>query len=398
MQPPLAAAPRPPLWSLAVLAAALAALAAFGVLGLGRAGGLASSNFDMRYLHLAGQMWSAGDSPYDGAAFTALAVERFGLEAGAFAYPPQSAPLAMALGALDFRGAQWLMTALNLAALGALAWLALKLAPALAPPSRAHSATRAVTLAILLGNPFASHVVWMGQTSLLAAAAALGAWRCARVNSMAWSGVLLGLATLKPQLASLMVLWFLLERRWLALAIGAATAAACALWPMLSVGFEATWLGWRGALDQYQRDSVAATGFRHVFGLRSTLYGLGVDTTLFAWTAPLAVFALHRVRSRLAPDDPAPLLFAIGALALYAHDYDLAASVVLCAPLAERALGRVPLQLGLLVLAGVLFFPQRIWQRFELGELARTREVALLALAATHVVLALRARSSADRS
>lgn len=397
MQPQSAAAPRPPLWSLAVLAAAVLALAAFGVLGVGRAGGLSASNFDMRYLHLAGQMWSAGQSPYDGAAFTRLAVERFGLEAGAFAYPPQSAPLALALGALDFRAAQWLMTVLNLAALAALTHLALKLAPALAPPSRAQSAARAVALAILIGNPFASHVVWMGQTSLLAAAAALGAWRCLRTGREAWAGVLLGLATIKPQLASLVVLWFLLERRWLALALGAATAASCALWPMLSTGFEATWLGWREALERYQRDSVAATGFRHVFGLRSTLHGLGLDTSLFAWFAPLAVIALHRLRARLAPDDPAPLLFAIGALALYAHDYDLAASVALCAPLSERALGRVPLQLVLLGLAAVLFFPQRIWQRFELGELARTREVALLALAGLHLALAARARAGATR-
>ncbi len=397
MQPVPAASSRPPLWSLAVVAAAGIALAAFGVLGVGRAGGLAASNFDMRYLHLAGEMWSAGQSPYDGAAFTQLASERFGLEAGAFAYPPQSAPLAIALGAMDFRAAQWLMTTLNLAALAALAWLALKLAPAPAPPSRAHSAARAIALAVLLGNPFASHVVWMGQTSLLAAAAALGAWRCLRVDRQVWSGVLLGLATIKPQLASFVVLWFLLERRWLPLAIGAATAMACALWPMLSVGVEATWLGWRAALDEYQRNSVAATGFRHVFGLRSTLYGLGIDTTLFAWLAPLAVLALHRLRARLAPDDPAPLLFAIGALALYAHDYDLAASIVLCAPLAERSLGRTRLQVALLVLAGVLFFPQRIWQRFELGELARTRELALLALTTLHVVLAARERSPGAR-
>lgn len=384
-----------PLWALAVVAAALLALAATGVLGVGRAGGLAASNFDMRYLYVAGEMWSAGESPYDGAAFTRIALERFELDAGAFAYPPQIAPLALLLAALPFQAAQVLMTLLNLAALGALAVVALRLAPRTGEASsRSSRAMSAVALAMLVGNPFASHVVWMGQTSLLAAAAAFGAWRAARGGRDALAGALLGLSTIKPQLVALLVLWFVLERRWRALAIGAATAAACALWPTLRAGFEATWAGWPAAVAQYQRNTVAATGFRHVFGLRSTLHQFGVDTVLFTVLAPISVVALYRGRQRLGGDDPAPLLFTLGALLLYAHDYDLAASVALVAPLAARTAQRLPLQLALLALLGVLFFPQRLWQRFDLGALARTRELALLALSAAHLVLALRARDA----
>lgn len=385
-----------PLWSLAVVGAALVALAAFGVLGVGRAGGMAASNFDMRYLHVAGRMWLGGETPYDGARFTQAALAQFGLEAGAFAYPPQIAPLALALGALPFRAAQVLMTTLNLAALGALAALALRLRPrGAAENSREGAASSAIALALLLGNPFAAHVVWMGQTSLLAAAAALGAWRAVRAGRDTLGGVLLGLATIKPQLVALFVLWFVLERRWRMLAIGAATAAVCASWPMLSTGFEATWLGWSAAVGEYQRNTVAATGFRHVFGLSSALHELGIETALLTLLAPIAAAALHFARRRLDDDDPAPLLFTIGALFLYAHDYDLAASVALVVPLAVRSQHRRALQLGLFALLCVLFFPQRVWQRFELGSLARTRELALLALSLAQLALALGARGRA---
>jgi hypothetical protein len=370
-------------------------LLAFGILGIGRACGLAASNFDMRYYYLAGQMWLHGQTPYDGPAFAKLALERFDLKAGAFAYPPQIAPLALALGALPFRAAQVLMTALNLGSLAALTALALRMTPhaQAAGMSRKTATITIILLAILIGNPFATHVVWMGQTSLFAAAAALGAWYMTRQNRNTLAGVLLGLSTIKPQLVVLLVFWFLLNRRWHILAVGALTAFLCALWPTLITGFEATWLQWFTSLSAYQSNTVAATGFQHVFGLRSALIGMGLEPRNLAplvLLAPLSVGALYLARRRLDEDAPASLLFALSALLLYSHDYDLAACVVIVVPLAARTQDRRILQIAVLSLLGVLFFPQRFWQRFDLATIARTREIALLALSLVHLALAQR--------
>lgn len=376
---------------------ALIALLAFGILGIGRARGIAASNFDMRYLYIAGQMWLNGETPYNGPAFAKLALERFDLIAGAFAYPPQIAPLALALAALPFRAAQVLMTALNLGSLAALTALALRLAPR--PPAasitRQSATITVVLLTILIGNPFASHVIWMGQTSLLAAAAALGAWLMARQNRHTLAGVLLGFSTIKPQLVVLLVLWLLLDRRWHTLAIGALTALLCALWPTLSAGFDETWIQWFAALSAYQCNAVAASGFQHVFGLRSALIGMGLEPRTLApliLLAPLGVGALYLARHRVNENDPAPLLFALSALFLYSHDYDLAACIIIIVPLAALTSHHRILQIAILSLLCVLFFPQRIWQRLDLASLARTREFALLALSLAHLILACRSQ------
>ncbi len=107
----------------------LAALVLFGITGpVGRGGRTHGSNVDMKFLFAAGRLWIAGSNPYDLDAFDHEAA-RIGMSQGnAFAYPPQSAILAIPLAAMPLHLAKSAMTAVNVLAAIALAFVALRLA------------------------------------------------------------------------------------------------------------------------------------------------------------------------------------------------------------------------------------------------------------------------------
>ncbi len=367
-------------------------LLAFGVLGYGRGASFGEGMGDMLYLYAAGEIWSQGASPYELELFSQFGRTNLHVRFLTFAYAPQTAPIALLLSAGSPETAKVLMTLLNLGCVATLAWLAIRmLSEAMGDAPRSElQAAAAVTAAVIIGNPFTAHILWMGQTSLIAAAAAVGAYYATYRDREVVAGVLLGLSTFKPHLSVFFVLWLLLDRRFKVVAIGAASALACAAVPMLTAGVAPTWFGWYHSLTAYTHDSVTGVTFRHTFGVRSllALWDLGVPGLALVGAALVGL--LYRQRDKAGAWVVPGVLFSMSALFIYAHDYDLAAVSVLAAPLAWFTKRQLNLRVGALALAFVLYFPQRIWRHFDLTDVGRSREVALLVLTLLAVSLSMR--------
>lgn len=375
MDAPVARSSRLPGLPLALLflTAALVALVLFGMLGVGRGGSVFAH--DMRYLYGAGAVWLEGASPYELDTFKAAMLALLGVASDSFAYPPNAFPLAAILGSGSPARADLLIGLLNLLAL---AGLALFVRAAL--PAAASRLLVLVTIALLVGNPFTAHVFWMGQTTLIAAALVYGAWLCAHRRMDVLAGVLLGLSAFKPQIAFLVGLWFLLDRRWLLLAAAAGATLAASAWPIATGGLQGSWLAWAATLHEYQSTGFNTVTFRHVFGLRSLLAGLGLPAPSLLPAGIAALIGLYLMRRRYDEIWLVNAILIISFLLLFAHDYDLAPVAIIAAPLLMAARGRPGLLVLLCLLAAVIFFPQRVWQALELGPVARSRELALLAL------------------
>lgn len=345
-----------------VLTAAVGVLLAFGVAGVGRSG---PRQADLDFFWVAGRLWAAGHNPYVPETFTAE-MERIGrrTDGTALSYPPQLAPLAMLLGSLPLPAARWLMVGLGLASLGALAWLAVRLATdAAGSPAARLPATRWLLPALVLGSPFAAHLLWIGQVTPLAVALLVGGWVAVRRGRNVWGGLLLGLATFKPHFALLPLLWLLLERRVKVLAVAAGASAACAT---VGVGL-ANPLGvvglWLRAVPTYQADAANRLGGEYVVGVPSALAALGVPMPPL-WTLPLLgallTVGLWLRRRWLDEDDVLAWLVVVQCLGVWVHSNDLVMLVPVAAALWRRLAGRRELWLPGAAGLAALYFPQRV--------------------------------------
>lgn len=385
------------LMAASLLVLALIALVSFGFLGIGRGG--SSYAFDMSYIHVAGEMWDHLRSPYDAADFKAHMKSIAGFDSEIYAYPPNSSPLAMFLSLGDLDYARLAIGGLNLASILFLVLFvyngALKTA-AINTADRERLATDVlVASAVVIGNPFTAHVVWMGQTTLISSALLMGCWLLADRRRDILAGVLLGLSAFKPQLALLFGFWFLLDRRWSLLLAAAAATLAASAWPMLAGGIEGSWISWLRSLAEYRESGFNTATFRHVFGLRSVLASAGIETPSLMPLAAACVFLLYLARGAYENIWLVTAILIISFLLFMAHDYDLAPAAVITYPLLKAARGRRTLLAAIALLAFIIFFPQRIWERLDLGAVARSRELALLAILAIYLVICRRPAGAA---
>jgi len=369
-----------------LLGLSLLALTFFGFMGIGRGGG--NFAFDMRYLYVAGEMWEGFSSPYNVDAFKESMKSIAGIDSVSYAYPPNSSPLGLLLSAGSPNAAGMLIGALNLASIAFLVYFIH--AASRRVPEGDEAASTAVALvasAVMIGNPFTAHVVWMGQTTLIASAFLFGCWLLADRRMDFVAGLLLGLSAFKPQLVFLVGIWFLLDRRWLLLATAAATTLLLSVWPVVANGIDGSWLAWLHSLRDYQGGAYNTLAFKHVFGLRSTLASFGVIVPSLLPLAIAVVAALYWARRRYEGIWLLNIILIVSNLFLYAHDYDVAPVAIMAYPMLMAARGR-PQYLALIVfLVCVLFFPQRIWEKLDMELMARTREVSLLCLMGLFLVL-----------
>jgi hypothetical protein len=304
------------------LAGSVAILLALGVWGVGHGG---ATHLDTPILYLGGKYWLAGGSPYTQNAVphvTGAIGDTF--ERYRFAYPPQSAALfaLLAVGSVETGNA--IMTLLNLLSLGALSYVAVRLAGSDASELRPWAVP-----ALVIGNLATVFVVWMGQTTLIVTAALAGAWYCARREHRVGAGVLLALATVKPPLSLFVVLWFVLEREWKVLAAMTVAILVMAVPAMYASGPVGAFVEWVHALGAYGGDAHNALGSRMLFNLQSLLWALGIATPNLLGIGVLATIATWWWRDALAEADVIGVLLGITLLFGYGHSYDVAALVAL---------------------------------------------------------------------
>lgn len=373
-----------------VLAPLCALLAATGIAGVGRGGpGYWTSGRDMHFLYAAGLAWLAGDSPYDMDVLTSYAatvpgVDPQHLAKSGFAYLPQVLPLSVLLTALPLRGATVLMTLLNLASIAVIALVCIRLA------ARVTSTPTAVQPAgpplwmfvavVVLGSPFTSHVLWLGQTSLLMTACILAAWYLARQGREVWAGVILALASSKIQLALLPLLWLALERR-ARLVVAAVAALACVIaLPLWASGGPVALAGdWLRALESYRNGPYNSPSFRHTFSLESSLAAAGIPRTSLGLAAVVSFLLVWRRRHESTDLSILGALAAIGVLFIYAHDYDLVCLTPLFTALWMATAGHRRARLVLLASLAVVFLPNRALRGLDLPDALRWRETVVLA-------------------
>lgn len=199
--------------------------------GVDRNGFLLGSDFISFWT--TGRMLAQGGAVYDAAAHIAAQRAFFASAEGytAFFYPPSFLPLCWPLGLAEYFPA----LALWLLASGAAYVLALR------PWWRAARPGAPIWL-LVAAFPAVPIVITHGQTAFLVAGLlGLGAWLVPTRAVLA--GVLLGLATIKPQFGLLLPLALLLTRQWTVIAAAVVTALALAGLAALAFG-PGVWSDW----------------------------------------------------------------------------------------------------------------------------------------------------------
>jgi hypothetical protein len=378
---------------IAAIVGSLAMCLGLGLFGLGHDLPRAATS-DTRFLFLAGKYWLAGIDAY---------VPTQALDAGplgdvyaryVMAYPPQTAPLCMllALGAIDLATA--LMDVLNLAALAVLAWVAVATIEETVDPA-VSTAQRWWVPALVVGNLATAFVLYIGQTTLVVAAALAACWYCARRGRDVAAGLLLAFASIKPPLALFVALWFALDRRWRLLAATTITVLLLALGPMFMLGPLGALRAWLVGVANYAAAPQNALGSRMVFNLQAFLLTLGIATPNLLVLGVAATIALFAFRTRLAERDLLGVLVGLGLVFGYGHGYDLAALVVLVPAfwcrLRERP-GAAGVALALLV---GISFPNSLLERLGSPVVLHARVLLVMAALAWLVVLGATERAAA---
>jgi hypothetical protein len=132
------------------------------------------------------------------------------------------------------------------------------------------------------------------------------------------------IATIKPQLSILVILWFILDRRWRILGVAAGTILLLCLIPAIVSGPFQLPLDWFSALAVYKSQPPNSLGWIGQAGLQNAIYlltGIALPN-LF----PLAIgitLVLWGLRSQLLLNDIFGVLPMLSLLFGYGHYYDV---------------------------------------------------------------------------
>jgi hypothetical protein len=390
-----------------MLAAGLALLLATSIFGVGREGSLGSHDF--RYFTSAGEAWLGGTSPYlldDLNAAADSYYEDTPLEGTVefdfvLFYPPQFFPIAAASGLLPYDASRYGVAFLTIVSSFAVGLVCLWCYRTERGVEGTLLGAFALGLAVsqTIGNPFASHNIWMGQTSVLATALMLGGWvLCCR--GLSWFGAaLIALGCFKPTLGVALVPLAVLRWPKQTLIVMPIVGLATAAYPLLTQGPITHTLEWLSAIGTYKEHPPNDPDFRHYFGLQSLIRSLGVPAPKLIFIAVPAVLALLMFRKRLSDQVQAAFAITIPICLYQGHDYDLMVLAPAIAILAAR-FSRSYVGIGLLA-AGVviLFVPLRLVTDLDGPPVvARYREIVALILLGTLLLTTLRQRSREPES
>lgn len=257
----------------------IAILVLFGIIGIGRPGPMLFSQIALYAIYAAGLCWWAGEKPYDPEQLSYWR-QTIPFPTADLAYLPQMAPICLMISSFSPVSAALVMICLNVVCVAMLAVISIawpEIHPVVRVQGGISSSAKWYLAAIIIGNPFTTHVVWMGQWSLLASTLLLSAVYLID-HQRSWLGEgLLGLASFKPQPTILPVIWILLRDR-----IGSTTISlvcfgvAALLVPVLWTGSLDSLLEWYPALQRLLLNPNKLVGNENVFGLSSLGLSLGL--------------------------------------------------------------------------------------------------------------------------
>ncbi len=382
-----------------MVVAGLSVLLATSVFGIGRGGVFGSHDFT--YFTSAGEAWLDGESPYQLDALNAAADRYYqgtpleGQVEFEFVlfYPPQFFPLAALSGGLPFDASRFGVAAITVAAAGAIGWVCLWCYRRDGGAATTLLGAFAMGLAVAqtLGNPFVSHNIWMGQTSVLAGALMLcGFVLCCR--GLPWFGAaVIALGCFKPTLGVALVPLAVIRWPKQTLIVMPIVGLATAAYPLLTQGPIEHTLEWLSAVSTYKQHPPNDPDFRHYFGVQSLVRSLGVPAPSLLPLAAIAAIAVIAFRKRLSDGEQAAFAICIPIVLFQGHDYDLIVLAPAIALLAAR-MSRSLAGMGLLTLGVVtLFVPLRAVLELEGPPvLGRYREIVTVIMLTALVATTLR--------
>ena len=336
------------------LCAGLISAVSFGVIGIGRGNG--TRNSDGAVFYAAGKSWLEGRNPYDATSLVSVPTDGVNLSRAVFAYPPQAAGLCIPMAASRYSQSQWGWCLVNFLSLLLGGIFVLRLMKDRRP------AVLALAMMLMLGNPFATHVLWMGQTSLFVNCCILAAWYLSLWHSPILSGFLLGVASMKPQLSLLPSAWMILVGRWKIAVSAGASVLLMASYPLATRGVSGSLKDWTAALSSYSESAYNTGAALHKVGLPVLCESLGLHLPVIL-PGILSLGALGTIwafRTSLRPLETISLLLSTDfILTGLNHDYDYVCVMPLLAAMIDRC-GRKKLRwIPLLMLTLLFFIPQR---------------------------------------
>ena len=382
-------------FGLGLLAVSILSLICFGIVGIGRQGQL---NADGGVLYAAGRAWLMGLNAYNHDMLTKSVVaikEIDTLQDAGFFYPPQSAALCMFVGLFDYSVAKFVWLGLNLLSIAAIIAMTVR---TINEHQNNHQNQLGILVmsAMIIGNPFTAHVVWMGQTSLIAFAATMAAWFFSQQQKFVLAGICLGIASFKPQLCLLLGIWFLLERNWKILAVAFATVTIMSAYPLVlyggPIGMLAAWH--QGIQDSYSSLPFNQPGFQDKVGMESLFASLGLKIPAIKIVAVILAVVLWVFRKRINREDVLAVLMGISFTFLgYTHVYDYVGLFPILISLWLYCSNNRNALLSSIALVFLLFFPRRIFLAAGLPFLIHWRTIVVLILVVGVAAFSMKAKS-----
>ena len=250
---------------------------AFGCIGLFRS---APPAYDLHIFVNAGRVIAAGLDPYVVQLHPTEELGRTLAAACCFANPPNAMLFGRLYAAGDFATLSFVVDVLNLLSMAVIAWMCVAMmrrddtgADAPSPPL-----TIPLMVALVLFNPFATHALYLGQTSLVTAAAVVGTWFLVYEKPRPLlAGALLAVACLKPTLSILLVVWLLLDRQWRTLVACGMMTALFSLYAVIGYPVRELVTGWLATTSYYATLAPNLPGDINRMGLTSLAATLGLD-------------------------------------------------------------------------------------------------------------------------
>jgi hypothetical protein len=227
---------------------------------------------DTRIFYEWGQAWRQGLNAYDPELH--LYSKHLNKKIGPTAYPPHASLLFMFLASFPINVAMIIMTTLNVFCVGVIAFFSLLL---LKQAKVKLDAAMWFIPALVMGNPFVSGTIFIGQTLLIIGAALISGWYFAYRGRWVLGGILIAIASIKPQLTILVVFWLFLDKQWRLLTVAGITVLVGSIVPMVIVGPIDAFLQWLlSAIRYIEHPGVDHLGSTGVTGFQNVFYLLGV--------------------------------------------------------------------------------------------------------------------------
>jgi len=333
--------------------------AALGVFGVGHQNSFTHSQTDIQALRYVGQLARQGVSPYSREAVIEGA-HHFPFVVDEFFYPPSAIPFVVALSFIEPTTVRLALVALQIVSAAMFIFLCVtpRQGGATFPGHRVAHVLLYFSPVLLLAL---YHMARTGQVSCFVVVASLLFWQRYRANPriVTWREIaLLSVATIKPSIAFTLVIFLVLERRFILLTSVALVHIVSALAASVVTGLSLLSLtsGWREALLRYRFLPQNAPTGSFVYGISSAVSRVWDSAPSLELLAFPITYLLWRQRKVFSDQQLIALLVLVAFILGTPHAYDF----FMVVPALLYTLGYPSGLLVYSVVSVLIILPQRI--------------------------------------